>query len=130
MPKDKKTFEQLKDEVRDTCWKGKVFDFASLEGKASAEQIEELRELCARKSMQRQFYEAGRLGEDLDFSVLEAGWSADDINTFKLNYGEGKKHPIDDHKAFKSDSYQLGEKIGSGAFGTVYKGWHIHLKPR
>ena len=141
MPENKKPFKQLKEDVREACWEGQDYDFAALEGKLPAKKVEELQRTCQLEKLKRAAYEAGRLGEEIDRSSLEQEWNPKEINSLWRMHERGKEHPPgpgekrprghgEDRDNFDQTRYELGEKIGAGAFGTVYEGLDLDPKPK
>ena len=129
MPENEKPFKQIKEDVLTAGREGRDYDFAALEGRLATEKIQELQRIWKFEKLKRAAQEAGRLGEDIDCVALEQEWDAREIGAINTSYSYGKfsnseritPGPKEDEKNLNRPRYELWEKIGCGAFGTVYK---------
>ena len=116
-----KPHKKLEDAVREAGWEGRSFDFASLDGDREPEEIDALKRIWDFEKLKRAAWEAGQEGREFDSSPLENDWSSEKIRELELMKLAGKEVSPDLFKPFDLGNFVPGERIGSGAAGTVYK---------
>lgn len=123
MPEDKETFKQLLEKVQEAGWEGLGLEPSYFLGNFSPKETNIIVDVWRFERLKRAAFEAGRQGDECNFAALKANWSATKINSLKRMHRQGQKKP---NCHFESDTYELGEEAGGGAFATVYKGRHKH----
>ena len=122
------TLEKLRKAVVKAGFNAQPIDFAISELEPFADTIcelkheeqEELEQIWRLERFKIAALEAGYLGLKPDWPGFQKRRPRIDVNTLIRNYERGTRRSLPVGDKFESETYELGEEIGSGGFGTVY----------